>query len=194
MAAIDLTTVASVKQYLGIKNTDTTADTLLTWLVTAVSKWILTQLGRDIQQTTYTEVVNGDDTQSLTLANQPVVSVLDPGGVVVNGDVIPKRVTTLPGDTGWVLLNGRLLLVGYYFVWGFGNCQITYTAGYATVPEDLAQATIHMVGEVYRGRDRHGLSSRTVPQGETLTFRPDAIPFFISYVIDSYKRVLGVAP
>jgi hypothetical protein len=189
MAAIDLTTLAKVKSHLGIKDADTTGDALLGWMITAVSKWFYSQVQREFKTSTPTFTFDGDGGQSVTLPQQPVTSVTS---VTVDDYVIPAR--TVIGDDGYILDNGRVKLVGYRFDPGVANCLIVYAAGASAIPEDVEQAVIQQIAEVYRARDRAGLSSRTVPSGETVTFRPDGITYFVQSVIDTYKRVGGVAP
>ncbi len=185
----DLTTTQRVKTHLGIKDADTNADALITWLVTAVSKWFLGQVGRPILAGSDTLTFDGDGDDSITLPQQPVTGVTS---VTVNDEPIPVRPGT--GQAGYVLANGRVKLDGYVFLEGIANCVIVYSYGAATIPEDVEQAVVQQVAEVYRARDRAGISSRTVPSGETITFRPDQITFFVQTTIDAYKRVGGVAP
>lgn len=193
MAAQDLTTLVKVKQNLGIKDTDVGGDATLSWLITALSTWMLRALGRNLLQAPYTDLINGDNTFSVTLAEQPVVSVVDPNGVYIDGGAIPKRPTVL--DTGWVLVNGRVHLVGYTFTRGVANVTISYTAGYATIPEDIEQAVVHFVGEVYRLPPRYGLASRgSSASGDVTSFKPADVPVYVQWVIDTYRRVAGVAP
>jgi hypothetical protein len=53
-----------------------------------------------------------------------------------------------------------------YFPRGRGNVQITYQAGYATIPSEVAQACIEAVGEAYQRRNRIGQTTVS-SQGQT---------------------------
>lgn len=190
MASQDLTTLPRVKAHLGIKDTDTNSDSILTWLITAASQWVIKQLGdRPIKSADYTDFFDGDGSRSLTLRHAPVTAVSRVQ--VDDDDPIPAR-ATVTGE-GYVEDNGRLKLTPQYaFTPGIKNVEVRYTAGYATVPEDLEQAVVMWVAELHRGRDRTGLASRSSPQGDTLSFRPDAVPVYVDLTMQSYKRLLGV--
>jgi hypothetical protein len=198
MAANDLTNMQRVKDHLGIK--DANADAVITWLVTACSQWMLSQMSRNIKQATYRERYHGDDGDNMTLKHQPVTAIVPIAemttGLRIDGQDIPAQAAPQYGvaPDGFLLYNGRIYLAGqYHFNEGKGNVEVNYTAGYASVPEDIEQATTMWVAEVFRGRDRAGLASRTVPSGESVTFRPDQVPVYVQMTIDTYKRLLGVS-
>jgi hypothetical protein len=187
-----LTTLAKVKDFMGIKASETTADAILTVLVSQAGRFFLSSVGRQIEQATYTDVFDGDDGFGHTLDQQPVSDYTKITSVLIDDNPITRR--TSVGDSGWILVNGRIVLAGYTFSYGVANCSISYQAGYSTVPEDVELAVNVLVADIYKMRDRSGLSSRTLPSGEMATFRPDEIPGFTKWVIDQYKRTAGVAP
>ncbi len=189
MAAQDLTTTARVKLFLGIKDSDAGADAVLSWLVTACSSWLIRQLGnRPIKSQAFIDKFNGEGGQSLTLAHAPVTGVTY---VKVDGVEVPAR-ASVTGE-GYVLDNGRIVLTPTYVLTpGILNVEVSYTAGWDPVPEDIEQAVVMWVAELHRARDRVGLSSRSNPSGDSLTFKPDSVPVYVSLTIDSYKRVMGV--
>lgn len=184
--AIDLTTIEKVKIELGI--TDTSVDVLLVTLVTAASRWMMTECGRKFRSSTTTKRFHGDSTFGLTLPFGPVTSVQN---VVIDGSQIPPALN--PGDAGWTLDYGRVNLVGYVFTTGTSNIEVTFTSGFVTVPEDLDQACVEMTCWMFRNRDRWGLQSRTLHLGESLTFRPDEAPYFTQCAIMNYRNVMGVS-
>ena len=183
--ADDLTTVARVKSHLGIA--DTVVDTLLQTIITAASRWMLSQMKRNIRLQTYTETFNGDGTIGITLTHGPVTTITS---VTVDGETITARATV--ADIGYVLQNDRLYLVGYSFPEGIANVVVVYTAGYTTVPEDLDQACVELVSLIYRSRDRKGMLSRSDTTGSSVSFAPEAVPFITDLTMDAYRRVLGV--
>ena len=69
----DLTTLAKVKEYLQI--TDTDDDTFLTSLISNSSILIKSYCKRDFTSTSYTEYHNGNGTTELVLNNYPVISI-----------------------------------------------------------------------------------------------------------------------
>lgn len=186
MAACDLTTIDRVKTYLGIK--DTNSDVSLAWLVTAASKWIASQMFRNILQQSYLLVEHGTNQGSLYLPNGPVSEVTS---VYVDDVLIPRAPGT--GQDGWVLLRDRLYLNNYAFTCGTANIRVTYVGGFAACPEDVEQSVIMWCAELFRKAPHTGIATRTHPQGESVTFSPDDIPVYIEETISSLKTILGVA-
>src|SRR5438270_9220777 len=74
MAAIDLITLARAKQDIQ-SITDTSQDTLLSTLITAVSRAIEKYCRRDFVQTAYDELYNGNGDRRLLLRQYPILSV-----------------------------------------------------------------------------------------------------------------------
>ncbi len=202
MAAGDLTTVDNVKIYLGA-NTGNEDDSLFGRLITFASDDFRRRTDRDIRfpdTTSYTDTVTGDGSQVLYLKQYPVKEITS---VTVDSTVIPER-TSLTA-TGWMLdkSKGRLDLTGYTFSgWGrfdcgpfpFGfaatvsnNVVVVYKAGYATLPYDVEQAVIEMVGMKFRERKNIGLQSQTLG-GQSVAYLPSILPRSVQDVIDFYSR------
>lgn len=74
MAAIDLITLARAKQNIQ-SITDTSQDSLLGTLITAVSRAIEKVCRRDFVQTNYDELYNGNGDRRLLLRQYPIISV-----------------------------------------------------------------------------------------------------------------------
>ena len=151
MATNDLTTLADVKAWLG--RTDTNSDTLLSALITRVSRQICSYLQRGtILPHAVSEVRSGTGGNTLVLRQWPVISV---SSVVVGLRTIPQATSPSGGPDlatgpGWAYEQwdgtppGRpqaLLLRGYSFGQTFpgaGNGQnvlVTYRAGYEVTNE-----------------------------------------------------------
>jgi len=78
-------------------------------------------------------------------------------------------------------------------VWPIGtlNLKATYTAGYATVPEDLKQAVLELMLENWRKADRQiqGVQFQTF-SGQVLSFSmTDPFPKSVQAVADRYRRL-----
>jgi hypothetical protein len=201
----DLCSLADVRQYLGFEDAVTTADALLTRLVSSASSWIQTQIGQQIAQQAYAnEVHSGDGTTGLRLRYSPVVSVQS---LVIDGDTVSARTAT---DEGYALQDDWLWLSGpsgsgggifgpygpvpsptrataLRFNPGNGNVLVSYTAGYATTPDDLRQAAIELAGETFLRRDRLGVMSKTVA-GATTQYQTLSLSLGLSGVLDQYRR------
>ena len=170
------------------------SDPLLSRLISAASQYLETQLSRTIAPTTYMETRNGLGGQYMTLINIPIVSVMS---VTIDGVTIPPRPALGTGGSssyppgGWVNDETRLMVQGYCFNRGFQNIAVTYTAGYATVPADLEQCCIDLVGEWFIYRNRIGKLSESI-EGQSITFGPQMISAKDFGILNGYKRVSPV--
>lgn len=190
----DLTTVAAVKQWLGVganaaagSTASTIDDTLLAALVSGVSAWIQNWLERQILSAPYTKTVNGNGKQTLFLANTPITAVT---ALVVDGVSIPAR-TSVTGS-GYTFDDDAIYLVNYCFTRGVQNVQLGYTGGLASVPADLDLAAKKLVGMSYRERDRIGLSSKGLATEQTNFIITD-LPKDVQNILWQYRRVTAAA-
>ena len=198
MPATDLTTLTSVKMWLGL--TGQSDDALLTSLVSRASDLCKTYLKRDIISATYTETINGTGTARVQVKHFPITAVTS---VSVYGVAIPASVN---GSYGYAWDEYGIYLVGnptwnnqgQTFDGLQGGCfppnpqsvVVVYTGGYATVPTDLAQSVDELVGYLWTRRKRIGEFSKSVG-GEVISFDHSAIPPEIEIVWKKYKRVSG---
>ena len=182
MATGDLTSLANAKQWLGVAAS--TDDALLARLVTAASQFIQSWLNRSIPSQAYTEKRNGHGGDRLALANYPVSAISQ---VTVDGIGIPAAATAL--DTGYRFDERFVYLRGYVFTRGWLNVGLTYTAGFTTIPADLEQACIALVGLRYRERDRIGHQSKSIG-GETVAFWTRDMPADVQTVLNAYRKVV----
>ncbi len=154
MALNDLTTLARVKQYLGMDPADTTNDAKLQIFITRLSSACLGDMARDtLLVKTYTDVLDGTGTSEVMVAKWPVLSL---SAVSVNGTPIPPNPSP-PLGAGFVFEQWqgvppgepcRITLSGYRFWRSKSNVSLTYTAGYGiqgelqTVPDTPGPYTI----------------------------------------------------
>jgi hypothetical protein len=182
----DLTTVAAVKKWLGIKDA-TDDDTLLSSLVSGVSRWIENWLSRTIASATYAETLDGNGKDAIFLTNTPITAV---SSVKVNGVSIPARASVT--GSGYTFDEDGIYLVGYCFTKGRRNVDLGYTAGFASTPEDLELATKKLVGMSYKEKDRIGQSSKGLA-GEQTNFIVKDLPADVECILQNYKRVVPVS-
>jgi hypothetical protein len=139
----DLTTLAAVKQWLGLSSD--ADDASLDSLVSAISQAILADLGRpSILPTNHTEILDGGNADELVLRHWPVTEVLF---CTADGGALPE--SSGPGHGGFALEAAetappgamqRLFYRGGAFPPGRRNVMVAYRAGYeilgeaATVP------------------------------------------------------------
>lgn len=178
-----LTTLAAVKQYLQIEQSDTSADLLLQRMIDAASATIENYCSRTFLSASYTEVFDGNGNRKMALSNFPVINV---SSVVVNGQSIPLRST--PTGVGYTFNDITVKLVGYRFDDGMDNVAITYTAGLAIVPADVDIACCEMVAIRFKTLDRIGVTSKSLA-GESISFTTSDFSDPVKRVLDQYKAL-----
>ncbi len=164
MAAGDLTDLDTVKSWLGV--TSTATDALISGLITAVSAFIPNYLGRQVLTASYAETYRGNGQSVLLLRNFPVTAI---ASVAFAGQTITAAADPVNLTHG-VLFDDRMLkLIGYRLPLGL-PVVVSYTAGYAATPPDIAQAAIELAGEAFRRRERIGLNSKSLGGQEVVAF------------------------
>jgi hypothetical protein len=192
MAFGDLTTLGDVKAWLqtGQNPFPSTDDTLLGNLVTAASGFIQTWLGRPIGQADWVEVRDGNGGQRMSFATIPVCAVLS---VAIDGIDIPPVPEGSSFAAGYVFSPTELVVRGYVFTRRAQNVVVTYTAGYAATPPELAQACIELVCQRYRERTRTGEVSKALGGGETVTYSQKDMSDDIKTILSRYQAVAPVS-
>lgn len=187
MADGDLTTLAAVKAWL--KQTKDVNDGLLTDLITAASDFIQgSVLQRVIAIADYTETRSGTGSDTMVLRVAPVVSVTS---VTLPGAVLTTAAGINPATNGFLIDGPALRLIGYSFPYR-QPVQIAYRAGYSTVPPAIAQACNELVGEAFERRDRIGQASKSLGNGEVISFSMDAMNKTTAKALMAYQSVAPV--
>jgi hypothetical protein len=192
MAFGDLTCLADVTAWLqtGQNPFPSVDDALLTRLITAASQFVQSWLQRDIAVSDWIEVRDGTGGQRLAFANFPVSAVL---GLSIDGLAIPPAPGGGGFGAGYVFSPTELALRGYVFTRRAQNVIVTYTAGYASVPPDIAQACIELVCQRYRERARIGEVSKALISGETVTFAQKDMSPDVATLLMQYRAVAPVS-
>jgi uncharacterized phiE125 gp8 family phage protein len=180
----DLTTLASFKAYAGVAVTND--DAVLSSLITAYSAWVQQWMNRNILTQTYNETYNGRNHIAQMLPQWPVTAV---SAVTIDGVSIPAR-TTATG-AGYFTDGEAVILAGYSFSKGRANVTIGYTAGYATVPTELAQAVNELVSLRYKLRDKMEWSSKSLA-GETVSLVTKDMPESVRTILNTWRAVVPV--
>ena len=168
----DLCTLEEVKDYLGIKDDDTTQDVRLKRTITACSADFLNRIRRPgiVPTSDYSELVRVTNWQTeerlkdIFVNNWPINFVTS---VTINDLVLPQYDPDRPDLLGWLFdldlpdeERQYLTLRGLYWpifeTWlsprrpiyrpAPMRVQVVYNAGYATVPADITEAIIEWVG------------------------------------------------
>lgn len=176
-----LTTLANVKQYLQIDPSDTDADDLLERMIDAASATIEKYCQRHFLQANYTESKDGTGQRRITVRNIPMTAV---ASVTVNGIAIPAR----PSATGqgYTFDQYGVKLTGYEFTDGYDNVVISYTAGFAAVPDDVDMACCELVSLRYKTLDRLGVTSKSLA-GESISFNMGDFTEPVKRALEQYR-------
>ena len=192
MAFGDLTTLADAKSWLqtGQDAFPDTDDVLLGRLITAASQFIQTWLGRQIASGDWQEVRDGTGGQRLAFANTPVTAVLS---LAIDGIAIPPAPPDGGYGPGYVFSPTELVLRGYVFTRRAQNVIVTYTAGFAATPPDIAQAATELVAARYRERTRIGETSRALDGSETVTYSHQDMSDDVKLLLSQYRALAPVS-
>lgn len=192
MAFGDLTTLDDVKAWLqtGQDAFPSTDDVLLARLITAASRFIESWLGRPIAASDWQEVRDGSGGQRLGFAHVPVTDVLS---LAIDSIAIPPAAGDGGYGPGYVFTETELALRGYVFTRRAQNVVVTYTAGYAVTPPDIAQAAIELVALRYRERSRIGEVSRALGGGETVTYSQQDMSDDVKLLLSQYRAVTPIS-
>jgi hypothetical protein len=185
MAAADLTTLQTVKEWLGLDPSNTSDDDLLSRLITAASGFMTRYCNRPFVSQACTEARDGTGSARMLFANYPVSAV---ASVTVNGQSIP------PGSSvaaGFYFTDTVLVLNGYRFRRGYANVQVSYTAGFDPIPDEIEQACIELITFRYREKDRTGKASEGMAQ-QTTAFVIKDVPPAVKTMLDNLCRVIPV--
>lgn len=133
-----LTSLADVKESMGIASSDTSKDNLIIRKINQASQQISNYCERVFQVADYTEIYNGSLIDELVLNQRPVNSVtsLEYRGTSINTESyisINSQFYYLDATAGILklLFNAQ----GHWNRW-----RVVYNAGYAIIPSDLAEA------------------------------------------------------
>lgn len=183
MAIADFTTLANVKEYLGIVTTATKDDSLLGKLISRASSFICNYCTTTFLLANYTEQRDGNDSMRLMLRNLPVAAVT---ALTIDGQAIP------PGGNsqknGFWCDDTFVYVKGYRFNRGMCNINVAYSAGFATLPTDIEDVCINMVANKYKRKDRIGKVSEGMA-GQQTNYSTSDLSAEDKKALQSYKRV-----
>jgi hypothetical protein len=189
----DLTTLDSVKMYLGI--TANSVDDKLSPIITAVSAWIKSYLNRDVLQATYTETLNGTGGRQIMTANYPVTAVIQVlvDGVDMTAQAVcdgRRTISLMPPTSGTVWPSSSPWNAPTNFRRDIMNVVLKYTAGFAAAPFDLEHVACRIVAWGYNESSRLQQVSKSI-NGEVVAFSQLSIPNWAKDSLTNWKKVVG---
>jgi hypothetical protein len=203
LVAYALTTVADVKESLGIASSDHTKDNLITRKINQVTDLIQTYCGRNFTLQQYIEYADGSNTDQIVLKQRPVVAdashafLVEQRGSTLNDEDFE----TIPADLFFLDATAGVVDLDYIASGRWDRYRYTYYAGYATIPNDLAEAanmlacyfTTNPAGarigvvQVKEGQRETRYSNSST--NSSLSFRSIAEQLGIDTVLDSYSNL-----
>jgi hypothetical protein len=165
----DLVLLADAKKYLWPDEDITKWDSILPLIITAVSTAIINEVGCDILHTHYTsEKASGAGRTYLDLKNWPITKVTS----IVDAD---GNAYTEGDDEDFVIEDFSLCSMGEVWTKGTKNFTVTYEAGYATLPADIALVVYEAIARKWKTMKEQGWgeSSRSFPDGSTSSVNAD---------------------
>jgi hypothetical protein len=182
----DLCTVAELKAWL--PNQGNNDDVTLQSLISNASLQVLQYINRPHILASVlgplTENYDGNDSDRLLPHNFPIISVSS-----VSVDGVSIQAATTPTTAGFLWDGRRILLRGFRFCRGVQNVQLSYSAGYPSVPLDLKQAAIEAFALTYRQRVRIGEKSNSMSGQVTISFDMSDVPPRSLAVFSQYRRL-----
>lgn len=134
-----LTTLVDVKETLGIASSDQSWDNLIIRKINQVTRQIEAYCGRRFLLTTYTdELYNSTGVNQLILRNRPIVGSISMS--VRDTSLNEDDFTAVENSLIFADNNSGVLDLNFGASGSWGGYKVTYSAGYATIPEDLAEA------------------------------------------------------
>lgn len=134
-----LTTVADVKESMGISNGDTSKDNLIIRKINQASTQIENYCGRSFHSATYTdEVYDATNTDQLILKNRPVTGVTTLKARDTSLNISDTE--DLSSELYFINSTAGVLDLLFQARGRWGRFLVTYTGGYSTIPSDLAEA------------------------------------------------------
>lgn len=192
-----LTTLATLKIYLGIAVSDTTSDELLSLLINSVSSIAESYCDRSFnKQTGLTEQYDGSGNSWLYPKTLPIISVTS-----IHDDTDRNFTSSYLIDSAdYVVYEHGVRLDGSTFNKGIKNVKIVYTAGYVlpniaspNLPKDLEMAVLYYCAFLFKNKNKQGIASEKVGDvsfsyTNDYDTNPSAIPFETKSIFNKYRR------
>jgi hypothetical protein len=180
-----LSTVADVKDFLGLGATAEPDESLFESLINNVSVLFANYCGVEQFKTkNYIEYHDGHGSRYIFPRNYPINSVDE-----INEDIdwVWGSDTTI-GEDDYRIVDKRYIVYDGLFAIAEQSIKIEYSAGYDTIPLDLKQACIEEVVRKYKHRKDLDVSSKSAQDGTTNYIVKDLLPS-TKITLDRYKKL-----
>jgi len=202
LLSYSLTNLADVKESLGISSGDTSKDNLIIRNINKATRSIENYCGRRFKETTYTrELYYATQTDQLVLRQRPltattpiVFEIRDTGLNVTDWETIDSQLYFC--DVGSPQGNAGVIDLLFFARGKAGRYAVTYSAGYSTIPEDLAEACVNLASYWTVNPDARDVGVMSLQEGQRqirysrtqVTFRTILENLGIDQIIDAYAN------
>lgn len=194
-----LTNVADVKESLGISSGDTSKDNLIIRKINQVTDLIQNYCDRTFKLQQYTEYYDGSDTDEIVLKQRPIVADGSHAFLVERRDTSLNQESfeTIDSSLFFIDNNSGVLELDYNALGGWNRYRYTYYAGYATTPNDLAEAAVAVVCFFVQNSNAVGVGKYSVREGQKQivyqrlqqSFKTIIEELGVDGIIDSYANL-----
>jgi hypothetical protein len=184
-------TLDEVKVWLGKQQETQDERALIEQLINGLTEAIEKEIRRPVKARARTERHHGPGSRRLWLDVRPAASVTVLRLLNYDGTVYRTFATTdyyLDGETGSVFLFKETFPLAMY------NVEVTYTAGWSTVPESLKLAAQLWIRKLWKDRDteRDEIASISV-NGTTTTHVVGPMPPTVKSLLAPFRLAAGAA-
>ena len=181
-----LTTLSGVKDFIGMEMSVALTDNLLEDLIDRVSILFESYMDRNILSREYTEYFDGKGSMVLFPKQSKITTV---SGIWDDYDWEWTDDDLIDSDNYRTVDDNYIVFKTTALNSYTQNIKIIYTAGYATTPDDLEQATISEVARMYKNRNQVDITSKTLSDGSVSFSGKRFLPLTYT-TLKRYRRLI----
>lgn len=183
-----LVTLAQVKAHLDIVGSNANQDTKLQLFLDAAESWFYSDIQRTrIEAGAVTEYVHGNQADTIMLMEYPIISVTE---VRINADGVFTDPSSIVPATDYTISDEEncIVLRNSRFPAGINNIQVTYVAGYATVPVEIKLAVLWLVEWFYLHNNRKDMGRTNMSKQDESQGVLAAMPPMVTSILNLHRR------
>ena len=173
-----LLTLDEAKEFLRITGTE--EDSLISSLIEQASQMVETYCDRYIEKRTDLTEDFFHVKDRILVHAYPIISISAVQLIDDNGNATDISDYTTDNELGIIYLKTE---------YSDAHFRVTYTGGFETIPASIKNATLHLLGQIWRMSTdgAHGVKARTSPTG-SVTYYIQDIPPIVRATLDRWKR------
>lgn len=185
MAVDPIVTTTDFKTFVGI--TDTSSDTVLTYIAEGVTKRFHGYCGRTWATATGISEIHDAGPDGVVVRRGPIIEI---GSVWVSVAGTWDNSTLLSSDYYESDSGGDVIWWRNYTPpEASRGVRVTYTGGYSEIPEDVQMAFIRQVDHEFNHGDQFGLKRQTDPTGNSVDLVGYNLLPEVRAILDHHRRI-----